>query len=167
MNAHIPPQKPSSVTGIVSWSSKFEIGIPVIDAQHKKLVTLCNNLYKIITSMPASGPGSEAWHQSFFYALHECVDYTKTHFHDEEVLMTAAKYGGLPQHKARHTEFVKQVLETAKSMEQPEKSAALQFVRFLYDWILSHIALEDKQFAAPVLEYFKSQNAENELAVKN
>ncbi len=166
MNATIPPQKPSSITGIVLWSSKFEIGIPVIDAQHKKLVTLCNNLYKIITSMPASGPGSEEWQNSFFYALHECVDYTQTHFHDEEVLMTAANYEGFAQHKARHTEFVKKVLETAKSMEQPERSTALQFVRFLYDWILSHIAFEDRQFAPPVIEYFKSRNAESELAEK-
>lgn len=164
MKPIIPSQKSGSETGIVKWNPKFEIGIPVIDAQHKKLVNLCNNLYKIITSMPASGPGSEAWQQSFFYALHECVDYTKTHFHDEEVLMTAAKYDGFVSHKARHTEFVKKVLETAKNMEKPEKAKALQFVRFLYDWILSHIAHEDRQFAEAVLVYFQSHGTENILS---
>ena len=162
MKPIISPQNSKPQTGIIKWDAKFELGIPVIDAQHKKLVTLCNNLYTVITAMPSSGEAeTETWRQSFNYALHACVDYTQTHFHDEEVLMTAAKYAGYAQHKARHTEFVKKVLETATAMDKPDRSTALQFVRFLYDWILSHIAHEDRQSAGAILAYFQARNAEN------
>ena len=32
----------------IRWEKRFELGIPVIDAQHKRLVELCNDLYLTI-----------------------------------------------------------------------------------------------------------------------
>lgn len=109
---------------IVVWDSKFEIKIPFIDAQHKKLIELCNNLHKAIIAMPdSSGVVVDDWQDSLLNALRECVDYTQTHFRDEENLMQAAGFVDFTQHKSFHSAFVKKILETAKSFEKKIKLA--------------------------------------------
>ena len=64
----------------IKWDSKFELGIPTIDEQHKNLVQLCNNFYQEILQQ-SNKPAFEC---SFSNTLHECVEYVKTHFRDEE-----------------------------------------------------------------------------------
>lgn len=58
------------------------------------------------------------------------------------------------EHKREHEMFTKKVLETANNFDSASMVSALQFVKFLYDWILSHIAYEDQLIAHPVLEYY-------------
>ena len=52
-------------------------------------------------------------------------------------------------------EFTKKVLETAKGFNSMDFSDAIKFCKFLYEWILSHIAHEDKLYVKKVLEYKK------------
>lgn len=137
----------------INWDPKFELGIPTIDKQHKKLVFLCNNLYKEIMNN-RSGDTIE-WESPMKSALKECADYVQSHFHDEEVLMGAVGYDGLSTHKKEHQDFAKKVLDTVQLFPDVTFNDALKFVRFLYDWILSHIAHYDKLFVKAVLEYYK------------
>ena len=138
----------------IQWNPKFETGIPTIDAQHKKLVALCNNLRSAI--MKNSSPEGLNWEGSLASALRECTDYVQTHFHDEEVLMKAAGYDGLERHKKEHEAFTRKVRETAQNFSTISVTGAIQFVKFLYDWILSHIAHEDMLFAKPVMDYYRA-----------
>ena len=42
----------------IKWEKRFELGIPVIDAQHKRLVELCNDLYlTIVRNLSATSIG--------------------------------------------------------------------------------------------------------------
>lgn len=146
--------KQTDTPSFIQWNSKFETGIPTIDAQHKKLVALCNNLHAAI--MKNSSESGLKWEDSLASALHECTDYVQTHFHDEEILMKAAGYSGYEKHKKEHEAFTRKILETAQKFNSISVISALQFVKFLYDWILSHIAHEDMLFAKPVLEYYEA-----------
>ena len=144
----------NSESTFIKWNPKFETGIPTVDAQHRKLVALCNKLRSAI--MKSSSAQGLKWEDSLASALRECTDYVQTHFHDEEVLMQAAGYEGYERHKKEHEAFTRKVLETAQGFSSSSVKSALQFVNFLYEWILSHIAHEDLLFAKPVMDYYKA-----------
>ncbi len=138
----------------IHWDPKFELGIPVIDAQHKKLVELCNTLYQEL--MQTQTTTTPDYKTALAEALHECVDYVKTHFKDEETLLRAAGYSGYEQQKMQHEEFVKKILETSGTFDKITFTGGIEFVKFLYSWILTHIAHEDKLYVKPVLEYYRT-----------
>jgi hemerythrin len=145
------PEESSKI--YIAWDPKFELGIPVIDNQHKKLVSLCNTLYEgLMANQSQAG-----WQASLVETLKECVDYVKTHFHDEEVIMRAAGYENFATHKRTHEDFIHKVLNTTHEFDKATFSTALQFVRFLYDWILGHIAHADKLYVKKVLEYYRER----------
>jgi len=137
----------SNVRDYVKWDKKFSIGIQGIDAQHKRLIELCNETYK---KLMEGGPShsSEAWRTPVKEALAECVDYAIIHFGSEEKVMADANYPGLAKHKKEHDKFTRKVQHEFESFDSMTFSAALQFVKFLYEWILSHIAHEDKLIAS-------------------
>ena len=138
----------------IKWDSKFELGIPTIDEQHKNLVQLCNNFYQEILQQ-SNKPAFEC---SFSNTLHECVEYVKTHFRDEETLMKACGYEEFAEHKKRHDEFIETVLQTSRLVQNENNiKSALKFVKFLYDWVLSHIAHEDKLYVKSILEYYRKR----------
>lgn len=141
----------------VEWSPKFELGIPVIDEQHKKLVSLCNTFYQEL--MKNKAIGIPAWESSLTTALKECVDYVKIHFRDEEKLLIAANYTDYEKHKRDHEEFIQKILETSRDFDKATFTTAFHFVKFLYDWILGHIAHEDKLYVKQLLDFYRSRKA--------
>lgn len=139
---------------IVKWEPKFETGIPVIDSQHKKLFMLCNNLHMALNNKEFGG----SWEDEFRYSIRECFEYCKVHFKSEETLMQAAGFHGLREHKEVHALFIKKVIEYS-SMESYSISSAFKLIRFLYEWILSHIAHDDKLFVKSVMKYIETRNS--------
>ncbi|MDE5898813.1 MAG: bacteriohemerythrin [Treponemataceae bacterium] len=138
----------------IKWDPKFEIGIPVIDEQHKKLVELCNASYQALIQGSAE---NSSWERSLSGALRECVEYVQTHFKNEETLMKACGYSGFPEHKRMHDSFIKKILEASGTFGAANAATAFKFVKFLYDWILSHIAHEDKLYVQSVLEFYRQR----------
>lgn len=137
----------------IKWESKFEIGIPVIDEQHKTLVSLCDRLYQELIQNKATG--SPMWDESLKAALRECVEYVQTHFKDEEKLMKVSDYPRFIEHKKMHDTFIKKILDTTGDFEDATIGIAFKFVKFLYDWILSHIAHEDRLYVKCILDYYR------------
>ena len=156
----------SSVTNLtidkdlIRWDPKFSLGIPFIDEQHKHLVELCNKLYsEIMDSHVKYGNDNNAqWQNALAGTLKECVDYVATHFSSEEKLMKFVGYEQFSDHKIRHEEFTKKVLETSTVFGSMSFSDAIKFCRYLYDWVLSHIAHEDKLYVKKVMEYKQTQS---------
>lgn len=140
----------------IVWNDKFSLGIPIIDEQHKTLVLLTNDFYQAIMSTRADTETKNQLQGTVIAALKTCVDYVQTHFSAEEKLMIAANYPDFKRHKQQHIEFSTKVLETAKNGPNITFTDALNLVKFLYDWVLSHIAHEDKLFVKCILDYYKS-----------
>lgn len=139
----------------MEWTSRYEIGIPIIDEQHKTLVSLCQRLHDSTLTTDRNGQKKH-----MVTALKECVDYVATHFATEEKLMRESGYEGFVVHKARHDEFTREVLSTAKELEANRFTGARKFVMFLRDWILSHISYEDRLFAPAVSTYLAIQKSQ-------
>ncbi len=139
----------------VEWDDKYSIGVPVIDAQHKELVKLCNDLYIVVMSDRTSS--GDSWKQAFNEAVKKCVNYCLIHFRDEELLQKASGYKRYEEHKQLHQEFVEKVKKTILKMHDVSISEYLGFVNFLKDWIFTHIAYEDKLIAKSVQAYLKER----------
>jgi hemerythrin len=125
----------------VEWDDRYSVKIPLIDSQHKQLIELTNSLYN------ACVEGTEAASGNFRSAIHSMVDYVKYHFAAEEKLLETSKYPGIAAHKREHESFVIKVLQDVRAFEDGKKFIPNIFVRYLKDWILAHIAVEDKKYA--------------------
>ena len=138
----------------IKWDPKYKIGIPIIDQQHEHLVNLCNDFYQSLLRNNAS----ENYQALVKSTLETCLKYAATHFKEEERLMLASNFDGYQQHKATHDEFTHKCTYTYADIDKLPVAEAIKFARFLYDWIHTHIAYEDKLYM-PTLVKFLKENA--------
>jgi len=143
---------------LVTWSDRLSCGIALIDDQHKGLVNLVNEMFKHVT-------GNETQeHDYFSRVIQEAVKYVKVHFATEEKIMLATKFSGYAEHKKEHEKFILAVVNNIKDYEAGKRLTLSAFTKFLKDWVLSHIAMMDKQY----FEYFKtiaSRKADGKLSI--
>ena len=143
---------------LVTWSHKLSCGIQLIDDQHKGLVELVNDMFRHAT-------GNQTQEHDYFNSvIQKVVNYVKVHFAAEEKIMIATKFAGYAEHKKAHESFILAVVENIKDFESGKRLTLSAFTRFLKEWILSHIAMMDKQY----FEYFKriaSRKADGKLSI--
>jgi hemerythrin len=128
-----------SEQNIVEWNNRFSVRVSLIDEQHKKLVVMTNELFF------ACNYSTDAGKAQFARTIHEAVAYVKYHFATEEKIMERTSYPNREVHKKEHTKFVQKVFENVNAFEEGRLFVPNQFVRFLRDWILSHIAITDSK----------------------
>lgn len=122
----------------VSWSDNLSIGIIQIDAQHKNLVNMLNNLYDAMTA----GKGKDVAPK----ILKEMSGYALTHFATEEKLMQQHGYPEFEAHKREHEAFVKKVQEFNAEMQKGNLGVTSQVANFLKTWLVNHIQGTDKKY---------------------
>ena len=124
---------------IMEWNDRLAVGIAQVDMEHKKLVTMLNELFDAMQA----GKGKEALGP----ILAGLVAYTKTHFANEEKMLKTHNYGDFAAHKALHDELTKQVLEVEKKFKTGASSAlSMEVMAFLKNWLIKHIMGTDKQY---------------------
>ncbi len=123
----------------VEWKEQYVVGIDIIDKQHKTLLHIINKLFG------ACKAGKQEADKSFGSILKKAVEYVKTHFSTEENLMIEHKYPDLGAHKRLHQEFVRRILLSAGEFQKGKNFVPNNFVRFLKDWLLEHIAITDRK----------------------
>ena len=131
--------KKISAKQFVEWKDEYSVGLDSIDAQHKKLLNLINQLQTAVDY----STGEEFERE----ALDELVDYTKTHFSYEEGLMKDNGYPDYDAHKAQHEKMVKQVGEVLSEYEKDQHTAMANSAAFLKDWLITHINGTDKLYS--------------------
>ncbi|MCL2294016.1 MAG: bacteriohemerythrin [Spirochaetes bacterium] len=142
----------------ITWSQTYSMGIKIIDDQHKGLLNFVNDLFN-------NASGDEARERAYFQrVVHEAVKYVKTHFATEEKYMLAAKFPGYAEHKKAHEEFVFTIIQSVKDFEAGKRLALKKLAYFLRDWILSHVAIMDRQYS----DYFwkiATRKADGKLSI--
>lgn len=128
------------------WNEIYELGIPEIDLQHKKLISISNELYDVATK------GDVNLKITMSKILKNLTDYTVYHFTSEEEFMKKYGYQGAPMHKIAHDNFVAEVTQQIKNLSEGSQEDVLLFYDYIANWILAHIAKADKIWAAFVKE---------------
>lgn len=128
------------------WNEIYELGIPEIDLQHKKLISISNELYDVATK------GDVNLKITMSKILKNLTDYTVYHFTSEEEFMKKYGYQGAPMHKIAHDNFVAEVTQQIKNLSEGSQEDVLLFYDYIANWILAHIAKADKIWATFVKE---------------
>jgi len=136
----------TSTKNHVTWQASYAMGIKVIDDQHKALLEFVNDIFN-----HASG---DEWEERLWFrdVIQQAVLYVKKHFSTEEKYMIATKYPGYAEHKKAHEEFTRTILKSVKEFNEGKRLVLEKFAHFLKDWVLSHVAVMDKQYC----DYFRS-----------
>jgi hemerythrin len=114
------------------WSSKIEVGVAEIDAQHRQLFDLAATF---------RGDGDQI---RVLKSLAMLTEYVKVHLHEEELLMAACNYPGLEAHRGLHSQFrhmLFDLLEKAKTMSLDEIADEVKFL--INGWFYNHILIAD------------------------
>jgi len=123
----------------MSWSPSLETGVPAMDAQHRKLVGLVNNLFDNLRAGHT--------HQVLAGSLEALVHYTATHFESEEQYLAGGGYVKLGEHKQLHQALVGKVLAFKKDFDAGRASIGIDLMVFLREWLVNHIMVEDMQYS--------------------
>jgi hemerythrin len=130
----------ADVKNFVEWDDNYSVGIPLVDNQHKGLVDITNKLFKGCLK------GDEEARRFFLDTIHEGVDYVKYHFTTEEKIMERIQYPGFAAHKTQHQDFVRELVSKVQSFQMGKRFVPNMMVRYLRDWVLTHIAVSDKEY---------------------
>ena len=129
----------------LSWNDSYLLGIPEIDLQHKKLLSLADDMYEIVNG------DEDSLKVNLSKVLKSLTDYTVYHFSNEEEFMKKYGYPSADMHKSMHDNFIAEVTKQIKSLNTATKTEAERLYKFLASWVLNHIAKSDKVWA----EYVK------------
>ena len=128
-----------STRELYPWKQEYSMGIAQIDKQHKQLFDAVNELHEAMTK----GHGKEQIQAT----LDRLISYAVTHFTDEEAEMRRAGYTKLSQHQAEHKALTDKVSYYRQTLRAGNLAITLEAMRFLGQWLRSHILHEDMDFA--------------------
>jgi hemerythrin len=124
---------------LMQWNDRMSVGIEQFDDDHKKLVSMLNNLFDGMQSGKAKdvlGP-----------ILDELVAYTKTHFAREEEAMAKLGYQEFASHKREHDDLTQQVIDVqTKFHKDLTASLSMEVMNFLKNWLVKHIQGTDRKY---------------------
>ncbi|MFA6280819.1 MAG: bacteriohemerythrin [Bdellovibrionales bacterium] len=124
----------------LDWSDSLSVHYRLIDADHKKLVELINNLHGLGES--AGTPSAVG------AAVKQLTDFFKTHFVHEETLMRKTAYPQIIPHKIEHDRLMKQLEDFGTRLEAGQVGLSQDTVVFLRTWLCGHILEVDSHLGA-------------------
>ncbi len=129
----------------IEWTEEWSVGVEAMDAHHRKLVDLINDLHAAMRSgqgRAAIGP-----------ALEELARYTEYHFGAEEKLMTRHRCSNLAEQKTQHANFLRQVAELQRKFQAGQHGLGPEVLTTLKDWLVGHIVRKDRPCMAEVCDF--------------
>ncbi|KAL0216594.1 hypothetical protein P9112_008778 [Eukaryota sp. TZLM1-RC] len=124
---------------LLKWDDSLKIGVDWIDEQHKKLVFIMNQVYRAAV---VDGKSKKILSDALFNLL----EYTKTHFADEEKFFDSFNYPGAAAHKSFHRKLEGQVLAFYEKFERGESQVDMNLLTFLKNWLVNHILKSDLHY---------------------
>lgn len=124
---------------LVTWSDKFNLDIPLMDEQHKKWVSILNELHDAMKG---------GYTQTQIGAIiKQLVDYTETHLSSEERYLKSINYPDREGHKLIHEKMVERMKELQQKYETRDSSVAVELLNFVHHWLVNHIQGADRRYA--------------------
>jgi hemerythrin len=121
----------------MKWRPDFELGIPEIDQQHKKIVELINTLNDAFMKDESKG--------RLGGILNEMADYADYHFKTEEKLFNGRNFPFAKEHILQHKEFTQKV-QDYKIKHESGQSVTFRVLMFLRKWLIDHILDSDREY---------------------
>jgi hemerythrin-like metal-binding protein len=123
---------------LITWGKKLEVGIGIIDSQHRRLVDLINQLDKATEE----GRGNEVVGET----LKGLIDYTHTHFRTEEDLLKEHDYEDYDLHRREHRIFTDQIEIYRDRLNAGSLRISSNVMGYMRGWLLTHIGSSDRAY---------------------
>jgi hemerythrin len=123
----------------IEWMPSLSVGVNSIDQQHKTLFEKANQLFE-------AGKNNKS--KEFIAEMLDFLDdYTKQHFHSEEVYMKSIGYPAYEEQKKMHTAFIDSLAKLKKEFQESGGNilVILNANQMVVDWLLKHVSVEDKK----------------------
>ena len=119
----------------ITWEPKYSVHLEELDAQHRKLFEITNEL------VDAWEGGGDA-----FPVLKALVDYLSIHFHTEHMAMKKAEYPGFLGHSHEHQAFNEKMGDFIKSYRDESPTLMSDMVVYLRNWVFTHTCEIDQVY---------------------
>ena len=130
---------------LIHWKPSYELGIPIIDDQHRGVVTIINSLHY--------GMQNKHGESIIRPIIHMIQEYTRIHFELEEDFLAKCYFPDLDSHQLLHKELIGDLLHTGR--ESAFVRDPFKFLDFLKKWWIDHICNKDRQFRDFLLKEIK------------
>lgn len=139
--------KLNSVPPLIQWSNNFSVGVKKYDDAHKDLIDQMNRLH--------AGMKLGLGNQVLGNILNDLINYTLTHFKDEEHEMKRRSYPikDYDAHVEQHRILAAQVGEVQRKFRAGQGGLTLDIMSFLKKWLAEHIIDMDKKY----MKFFNSK----------
>lgn len=129
---------------MLQWDEKYALGILSIDEQHKKWISLMNQLLAVAASnQDKIGRTLEA--------LSKLEGYTEFHFEYEERFFAEFNYLDKQNHEQQHHEFKTKIDKFKKDAAANNLPIVTTLLIEMKKWLIQHICDEDRKY----VELFK------------
>jgi hemerythrin len=131
------------------WRDKYELGVPLIDSQHKELFQRVDTFFQTLRT-------TASWDQKV-QRVNETLEFMKAyvveHFRDEEAYQLEIDYPGFEAHRQKHQDMVQYVVDFSEEYERKgcDEQLMQQFAGKLLAWLINHVAAEDQRIATYAL----------------
>ncbi len=145
------------------WQDRFNIGVDVIDREHKKLFSIMNRLLVFSEQEDKSQWVCQEGLKYF-------KDHAMKHFAEEEVYMASISYKGYEAHRRVHDNFRRNTLPALeRELTQTDYSpdAVSHFLSVCAGWLIGHTLTEDRAIVGDGINKWENLLPEDEeLAAK-
>ena len=123
----------------IAWDDRLKLGNEQVDAQHKRLFELLSEL----VGQCIDGSNAEKLRETLDFL----VNYTISHFYDEESIQVQYNFPEYRKHKQMHEDFKKVVGGLVQRFNESGSSKELSndVNKVIVRWLISHIRQEDKK----------------------
>jgi hemerythrin len=122
----------------LTWGDQYMVNIAEIDAQHKKLFDMVNEMHDAMRA----GKGDDVIGRT----LDGLLGYVKTHFATEERYMTQHGFPEYAAHKKEHEDLTAKALDLHKQFKEGKPVLSFDVMDFLKTWLQNHILGTDKKY---------------------
>ena len=129
----------SALPEVFLWKDCYNTSIPVIDGQHKLLVSYINKLHR--------GMQNGCDKNLLLEILDELTGYAFTHFATEEMYFTRSTYPLADKHLEEHQQFRKTVTQLRDAVLDGKAFIDIALLEYLKTWLVEHIQRMDAGIA--------------------
>lgn len=122
----------------ISWRHVWDSGHSQIDAQHKNLIDLANQLLEMTTM--------QATKEEILFMLDKLIQHTSQHFAYEEHVLRKLNYDQIEDHMIKHQLLIEKALGLRKDFLEDKGYMSTFFSFIIEDVVLKHMIQEDTRF---------------------
>ena len=138
------------MTAYIVWKDEFSVGSARLDAQHKKMFGLINELFAAVREGHETGKVRQI--------IDGALEYGRMHLREEEGIMLQRGFPQFSIHKQVHEDYSQKINELTIAYHRRFGDISSELLQFLKAWWLNHILNMDREYA-PYLADEKADDA--------